>query len=79
MLFEVFSDYPAIRKHRELLKERRDHVSQRWQAAGEHLPLFLDGMFDFSISILEARMEWVDSFIAKIEVKGGVTDSQAKA
>jgi DNA-binding PadR family transcriptional regulator len=65
----------ALRRHKELLKKRRDHVNGRRQASGEQLPLFLDGMFDFSISMLEARIDWVESFITKIEQEGGRTDS----
>jgi DNA-binding PadR family transcriptional regulator len=65
----------ALHQHKDLLAERRDHVSERRQAAGEELPLFLDGMFDFSISMLEARMEWIETFITKIDQVGGATDS----
>jgi DNA-binding PadR family transcriptional regulator len=61
----------ALRRHKDLLKERIGHISERRQAAGEHIPLFLDGMFDFSISMLQARMEWIESFITRIEQKGG--------
>jgi DNA-binding PadR family transcriptional regulator len=65
----------ALRRHRDKLQERRDHVSQRWRAAGEHLPLFLDGMFDFSISVLQARMEWIEAFIVRVEDRVGGNDS----
>jgi DNA-binding PadR family transcriptional regulator len=65
----------ALRLYRRNLAQRRDLIRDRWQAAGEHLPLFLEGMFDFSVSMLEARMDWVGGFLAKIEVGEGESDS----
>ncbi len=61
----------ALRCYIDRLAERRDHVRGRRQAAGEDLPLFLDGMFDFSISLLKARMEWIDNFIGRLEEERG--------
>jgi hypothetical protein len=57
----------ALRRYSAQLAKQRDHVRERWRAAGEPLPLFLDGMFDLSVSLLEARIAWVDDFIAKLE------------
>lgn len=57
----------ALGRYLADLGRRRDQVHARWKAAGPHLPLFLEGMFDFSISMIEARMEWVEAFISRME------------
>ena len=57
----------ALRRYREELQNRKDHVKRRWQTAGDHLPTFLDGMFDFSVTLLDARIDWVERFITRLE------------
>ena len=57
----------ALHSYRDELRQRRDHVKSNWQDSGENLPLFLDGMFDFSVSMLEARIKWVERFISRLE------------
>ncbi len=58
----------SLRRYRERLLERRDYIHARWRSAGEDLPLFLEGMFDFSVNSLEARAHWVEGFIARLQV-----------
>lgn len=57
----------ALHSYRDELRNRRDHVKSNWQDSGEDLPLFLDGMFDFNVSMLEARIKWVERFISRME------------
>jgi DNA-binding PadR family transcriptional regulator len=57
----------ALHDYRDELRQRRDHVKSNWRDSGENLPLFLDGMFDFSVSMLEARIKWVERFISRME------------
>ena len=57
----------ALHSYRDELRQRRDHVKSNWQDSGENLPLFLDGMFDFSVSMLDARIKWVEKFISRLE------------
>lgn len=61
----------ALRHYQGKLTEDRDHVMERWRAAGAHLPLSLEGMFDISVSQIESRMEWVDKFISRLEEEIG--------
>ncbi len=60
----------ALRQYQERLRGQRDHVEGRWVALGGPLPLFLDGMFDYSLTLLEAELDWVGKFIAKLEEQG---------
>jgi len=57
----------ALHDYRNELRQRMDHVKSNWRDSGEDLPLFLDGMFDFSVSMLVARIKWVEGFIARLE------------
>ncbi len=58
---------PALHSYRERLVERRDRVQNRWREAGEHLPIALDGLFEYSVHMAGAEIEWIDGFIAKLE------------
>jgi len=57
----------ALHDYKDELMQRRDHVKSNWRDSGVDLPLFLDGMFDFSVSMLEARIKWVERFISRME------------
>ena len=57
----------ALQQYQAALEERREHVKNNWQEAGNSLPMFLDGMFDFSVTMLESRIRWLDMFITKLE------------
>jgi DNA-binding PadR family transcriptional regulator len=56
----------ALEGYIERLEEQRDHVRTRWEDSGDSLPLFLDGMFDYSITLIQAEMDWVTRFVTKL-------------
>lgn len=59
----------ALRQYRDALLEQQAHVQERWQSQ-QPLPYFVDAMFDYSLTLLEAEKEWIVRFIKQIESGG---------
>lgn len=57
----------AIRQYREALSARREHVRERWTAQQSRLPYHVDALFDLSMTLLDAELSWVSSFIHQLE------------
>jgi DNA-binding PadR family transcriptional regulator len=59
----------ALRQYWKELIEHRNAVKRRWmeQATVQPLPTFVDAMFDYSITLAEAEIEWVSKFIQRIQ------------
>jgi hypothetical protein len=54
----------ALRQYLAALIERRDHV----QANGERqrpLPDHVEALFDYSLTMIQAEITWVEGFLAK--------------
>ena len=60
----------ALRAYQEQLSERKGRLEGRQRELGEHPPLFLEGMFDYSVRLVNTEMEWLEGFIRKLEAKG---------
>jgi DNA-binding PadR family transcriptional regulator len=60
----------ALWKHRDALATRLDHVQARWESQ-RPLPYFVDAMFDHSVTMIEAEMDWVTQFISELEDQAG--------
>jgi hypothetical protein len=56
----------ALRKHAAQLAVRGDHIRIRAQDQAP-LPYFVEAMFDFSLALLEAQVDWVERFIRQLE------------
>lgn len=56
----------ALREYRRGVLRRREEVQQAWQQA-ENLPVFLQGMFEYSDSLLQTEIEWLDRYIPRLE------------
>ena len=56
----------ALRRYRERLAERLSHVASRWEQQ-RPLPDFVDAMFDHSVTIIRAELDWVTRVVAKLE------------
>jgi len=52
----------ALQTYGELLRSRLDHVRQRRDQAGAELPLHVAAMFDLSLTLIEAELQWVQRF-----------------
>jgi DNA-binding PadR family transcriptional regulator len=56
----------ALRQYRAALVERREDVQANWDR--QHpLPGFIDAMFDYSVTMIQAEITWVEEFIAKTD------------
>jgi len=54
----------ALEQYRAALVERRDHVRAN-RDSQRPLPGFVDAMFDYSVTMIQAEISWVEDFIAK--------------
>lgn len=55
----------AMQDYLNQLKERRAHAAER-QEAQQPLPLHVDAMFDYSLTMLKAEIDWLEAFIEKL-------------
>jgi DNA-binding PadR family transcriptional regulator len=62
----------ALTKYKTKLQEERDHVKGRWQeqSSAHPLPPHVDAMFDYSLTLIEGELKWIEDFIQKMESKG---------
>ena len=58
---------PALLSYQERVAERRDRVASRWREVGEDLPIALDGLFEYSVHMAQAEIDWIERFIVKLE------------
>jgi DNA-binding PadR family transcriptional regulator len=61
----------SIRKYREALSTRAEQVRDRWTAQQSRLPYHADALFDLSMTLLDAELSWVSSFIHQLEQRHG--------
>jgi DNA-binding PadR family transcriptional regulator len=60
----------ALHQYRAALVERRDHVQANWDRQ-RPLPGFVDALFDYSVTMIQAEVTWVEQFIAEMEAQHG--------
>lgn len=59
----------ALRNYRDELSERKEHLQQR-QALGEgNNPFHVNAMFEFSLAMIQAELEWFNRFIRELEAQ----------
>ena len=56
----------ALRQYRAALSGRLGHLRARWERQ-DPMPDFVDAMFDHSVTMIEAELKWVESFIKRME------------
>jgi DNA-binding PadR family transcriptional regulator len=56
----------ALEQYSQQLSERREHVSQRRQENGEPLPFHVAAMFDLSLALIQAELDWVVKFTEQL-------------
>jgi DNA-binding PadR family transcriptional regulator len=56
----------ALRKYRDALTDRLEYVQANWESK-RPLPYFIDAMFDYSATMIQAEMEWISQFISRLE------------
>ncbi|MBN1137235.1 MAG: PadR family transcriptional regulator [Anaerolineae bacterium] len=60
----------ALGEYRERLAERLAHVRARWEAQ-KPLPYFVDALFDYSATLIEAEMTWIEQFATQVCEQAG--------
>ena len=60
----------ALRQYRDSLASRLEHVQARWESQ-RPLPYFIDAMFDHSVTMIRAELEWITQFISQLEDQTG--------
>jgi DNA-binding PadR family transcriptional regulator len=56
----------ALQQYREALADRRAYVQGRREQQ-RPLPGFIDAMFEYSVALIGAELEWVEGFIEQLE------------
>lgn len=52
----------ALENYRQRLKGRRDQTTARWQEIGDNSFYVIDAMFDHSLNLIDAEIEWIEEF-----------------
>ena len=61
----------ALQQYKAKLEERFAGLEARLKGSGEEMPLFLDGMFEYSYRLVQTEIEWLEEFIHKLEAQKG--------
>jgi DNA-binding PadR family transcriptional regulator len=56
----------ALQQYRDTLAIRLARVEDRWESQ-RPLPYFVDALFDYTITLVQAEMDWVAGFIEQVE------------
>ena len=56
----------ALRRYQEALSTQLEGVQAKWERQ-RPLPYFVDAMFDYSTTMIQAERAWIEKFIAQIE------------
>ena len=56
----------ALREHRDGLAAHREHVASRRQSQ-QPLPDHVETLFDYSLTMIDARLSWITHFVEQIE------------
>jgi DNA-binding PadR family transcriptional regulator len=59
----------ALRQYCDTLNDRLAQVQAKWEAQ-QPLPYFVDAMFDYTVTVGEAELRWVEKFIGIMEQMG---------
>ncbi len=56
----------ALRQYRDAQAARRDHVQARW-ARQQPLPPFVEALFDYSVTMIQTEIAWLEKLIQEME------------
>lgn len=56
----------ALRNYRRGILTRKGQVEDAWQQAGS-LPFVLEGIFEYSVNLLQTELDWLDRYIPRLE------------
>jgi len=59
----------ALRNYRDRLAERKRYLQQRMDLGDEKFPFHVAAIFEFSLVMLQAELDWLDQFIREMEAQ----------
>lgn len=62
----------SLRRYTEALSGRLEGVQRAWDNQRTRLPYHVDALFDISVTLLEAELDWVRSFTLQFEEREGI-------
>ena len=60
----------ALRQYVTTLEAQLAHMRERWEAQ-KPLPYFVEAMFAYSGTLIQAERDWIEQFIKKVEAQHG--------
>lgn len=70
----------ALDRYRSSLEQRRRALRERWrELQADAAPLFLDGMFTYSLRLVEAELGWLDQFVEQLQAQAKAPSPAAGA
>jgi DNA-binding PadR family transcriptional regulator len=57
----------ALLSYRRKLTERGDHLRVRWASFQGNLPLHVNALFDYGMTMIEAELTWITDYIHRLE------------
>jgi DNA-binding PadR family transcriptional regulator len=61
----------ALKQYSNRLDERREHLQVRMETGREAVPFHVKAMFDFSLTMIQAELSWLEMFIDQLEAQDG--------
>jgi hypothetical protein len=61
--------HQALSEYRHRLAKHRDHVRGRWAQERTTAPDHVQALFDLSVTLIEAQLQWIDRYIEKEEAQ----------
>jgi DNA-binding PadR family transcriptional regulator len=61
----------ALHQYQRKMVERAEYLRLRWDAQEPHLPLYVNALFDLSMTLIDAELSWVTDFILQLEGRQG--------
>ena len=61
----------ALRNYAATLSERQEHLQARLIGGRDYLPFHVEAMFDFSLTMIQAELAWIENFINELEARDG--------
>ena len=68
----------ALKQHRKLLVDQRDHLLRRVRDQSP-LPYFVQAMFDYSLTLVRSKLEWMGTLIGTLETEADLGKPQVEA
>ena len=60
----------ALRQYVAALDAQLAHMRERWEAQ-KPLPYFVEAMFEYSDTLIQAERDWIEQFITQVEAQHG--------